>query len=84
MPTFYTDDLDIEPSDYIDCCSRRDITELLHELKHRGYLNGNAQPAAEMHPIDEMWMEAIDKIAYNRVRLTNEEEELIKNIAARL
>ena len=84
MPTFYTDDLDIEPSDYIDNCSRRDITELIQELKDRGYLNGNTQPAAETHPVDEIWMEAVDKISYSRAQLTNEEESLIYKIASRL
>ncbi len=84
MPTFYAEDIDIYADDYVNACTFREIKELIKELRCKGYLNGNAQPVGEMHPIDEMWIEAIDKIAYNRVRLTTEEEELIKNIAARL
>lgn len=39
MADFYVDDLDISPSDFIDSCSKGEITELIEILKEGGYIN---------------------------------------------
>ena len=39
MADFYVDDLDISPSDFIDSCSKGEITELIEILKDGGYIN---------------------------------------------
>lgn len=85
MPRFYVDDLDIDVEEFVDECSSREISELVQYLREQGHLNDNNIPAEDMNVLDLEWAEVIDKISGNaRLRLTTEEEELIKKIANRL
>lgn len=85
MPTFYTGDLDIEVEEFVDDCNSWEIKQLLSYLREQGHLNDNNIPAEDMNALDQEWAEVIDKISGNaRLRLTTEEEELIRKIANRL
>ncbi len=84
MPVFQTQDLDINAEEFLDACSYREIKKLIELLRRDGHLNGNSLAATEMHPIDEMWMETVNKLAHNRLRLTNSDEEIINAIASKL
>jgi len=85
MPTFYTGDLDIDVEEFVDDCNSWEIKQLLSYLREQGHLNDNNIPAEDMNALDQEWAEVIDKISGNaRLRLTIEEEELIRKIANRL
>ena len=88
MADFYVDDLDISPSDFIDSCSKGEITELIEILKEGGYINYDDDDESfmstnETHQ-DYVYTKALVKLSKSRFRLTNEEEEIIKKIASRL
>lgn len=91
MPTFYIDDLDIEPSDYLQECSHTDIKELIDELVDRGYLPQGVRTTKkhdpnkkEYHPSEALYEEALNKLHGKYSNLTQEEEEMILKIANRL
>lgn len=81
MPTFYADDLDIDPSDFIDGCSRREIQELIDILVEDGYINQTAASSREDNLMDITYKEALDKLQGRRLYLTLKEEQFIINLA---
>jgi hypothetical protein len=87
MPEFYVEDLDIDPSEFVSACSKREIGELIDALAEDGYIVNpiNSVPAEDKNLLDEEWDEVMGKLAgRGRLRLTNEEEEIIRKIANRL
>jgi hypothetical protein len=87
MPTFYTEDIDIDPDEFVSSCNSREIEELIDALVEDGHITkpGNHIPENDKNLMDEEWDEVIGKISGRaRLRLTNEEEEIIKKIANRL
>lgn len=85
MPNFYVEDLDISPDEFVAACSDREINELVDILVDEGIIK---QETLTNNPnnniLDEIFNEALQKLAISRHRLTNEEEEIIKIIASRL
>jgi hypothetical protein len=76
--------VDIEPSEYIDNCSSREIEELVDILIEEGHLEGMPVTSDRHHNLlDEEWTKIIGKIMKSRLFLSNEEEMVIKNIANR-
>ena len=86
MPTFYAEDIDIDPDEFVSSCSRREIEELIDVLVEDGHIPKISDIAPiDKNLLDEEWDDVIGKIAgTGRLRLTNEEEEIIKKIANRL
>lgn len=92
MPTFYVDELDIEPQEYVETCSYSDIKELIGELVDAGHLPPSIKNMISkkdkkergFHPSEAIYEEAIDKLHGKYIRLTQEEEETIIKIANRL
>lgn len=84
MPDFYVDDLDISPSDFVDACSKREINELIEILIEDGYVDNQSILTSNRTYDDESYTKALVKLSESRLRLTNEEEEIIKQIASRL
>jgi hypothetical protein len=84
MPDFYVDDLDISPSDFVDACSNREINQLIEILIEDGYISKESFLNSEGTYDDTSYTEALVKLGDSRLRLTNEEEEIIKKIANRL
>ena len=84
MPDFYIDDLDISPGDFVDACSDREITQLIEILIEDGYISKESLLNSEGTYDDTSYTEALVKLSDSRLRLTNEEEEIIKKIANRL
>jgi hypothetical protein len=92
MPTFYVDEINIEPSEYVEICSRSEIKKLIDELIDSGHLppsvrnmvskNGKEKPG--FHPSEAIYEGAIDKLHGKYTNLTQEEEETIIKIANRL
>ena len=76
--------VDIEPSEYIENCSSREIEELVDILIEEGHLDGVPVTSDRHHNLlDEEWAKTIGKLNRSRLLLSNEEENLIKNIANR-
>lgn len=86
MPTFYAEDIDIDPDEFVSSCSSREIGELIDALVEDGHIPKISDIAPiDKNLLDEEWDSVIAKIAgTGRLRLTNEEEEIIKKIANRL
>ncbi len=83
MPEFETY-IDIDPDEFIDNCSEREIEELIESLVESGYLTKTATTKpSEKNVLDLEWDEIMDKLIRNRVMLSNEEEEMIRTIAKR-
>lgn len=84
MPTFYSDDIDIDPSDFVDKCSSSEIEELIDILIKDGYLKRTARPVSETEEdnlMDSTYKNAIEKLLDKRIYLTLEEEQFIINLA---
>jgi len=93
MPTFYVEDIDIEPYEYVSQCSYSDIKELIGELIDKGYLPPSIKNMISkkdkgekpgFHPSEAVYEEAIDKLHGKYAVLTQEEEEIILKITNRL
>jgi hypothetical protein len=73
--------LDVE--DMLDQCSTSDIQEIIKYLENHKYISKNSRGSYD-NPLDILFKEDIQKISFSRLRLTNDEEEIIKRIADRL
>ena len=72
-------EVDIDVDDFLESCSRREKEDLVKRLKE---LNLWEETASEnLSIMDLEWTETLTKLANARLRLTNEEEEIIKKIA---
>ena len=86
MPTFYSDDIDIDPSDFVDACDRQEIQELIDVLIEDGYIKQTARPVSEAREdnlMDLTYKNAIEKLLDKRIYLTLEEEQFIINLASK-
>ena len=84
MPIFYADEAHVDPIDFLDACSYKEILQLVAGLQKQGFLDGNSLDSSKMSPLDLIWMDSINKLAHNRYRLTNAEEEIINAITSKL
>lgn len=86
MPQFYKDveaEIDLSIDEFIELCSEKDINEFVETLKSTGrwfIINPSHRDSILEKEFDEMLI----KIYKNRLRLTTEEDELLKKIASRL
>jgi uncharacterized protein YdaT len=86
MTTFYSDDIDIDPSDFVDACDRQEIQELIDVLIEDGYIKQTARPISESREdnlMDLTYKNAIEKLLDKRIYLTLEEEQFIINLASK-
>jgi hypothetical protein len=84
MPDFSTY-VDIDPSEYVDNCSPKEITELVNILVEEGYLEGQPITSPNHHNIlDEEWVMIISKLMKSRLLLSGEDENTIIEISKRL
>lgn len=82
MPQFYTDvEVDLGVNDFIDECNDKEIKELVETLKKQGHINDLYDDSSI---IGKEFSDIINKIYKNRLRLTIEEDDLLKKIASRL
>lgn len=85
MPTFYTNDLDIEVDDFLDDCSSSEIQEVIQWLKDSDYLPQNvATSEAEQSFQDAEFDGALMNLVGKRFKLTTEQEELIINLSKQI
>ena len=91
MPSFYVDDIDIEPHEYVSICRKTEIKELISELIDAGHLPQSVRVLLTrdenqkgFHASEDIFENALDKLHGNYHRMTSEEEETILKIANRL
>lgn len=76
--------VDIEPKEFVENCSSREIKELVDILIEEGHLDGEPVTSERHHNIlDEEWVKIVGKLMRSRLLLSNDEEMTIKNIANR-
>jgi hypothetical protein len=89
MPTFYQDveaEVDIDVEEFVDSCSGREIEKLIRYLVEDGSLPKTLTTYTQTQNLslnDTLWYETIEKIRSNRLTLTDEEIDIIENIAKR-
>jgi len=81
MPDFSTY-IDIDPYEYVEECSRRELEELIGILK-QGDLWEETK-TDNMNILDMEWNEIVKKLSNSRLQLSTEDEEIIKQIANKL
>lgn len=83
MPYFSTE-IDIDVDDFLSECSNSEIKELIQSLQEDGYiLKESILEGDNMNLLDEEWLTVTNKLNTLRLRLSPEEEELIKEIVNR-
>jgi len=85
MPRFYQEveaEVDVEIDDFLSSCSSRDINELIEALIEDGYLKADCQTnsTGKKTYLEEEWDQISNKINEIRLRISPEDEELIRNI----
>lgn len=78
MAYFWTE-VDIDVEDFLESCSRKEKEELIKILKE-GDLWENTV-SSNLSVLEQEWNDVLTKLAKSRLRLSNEDEELIKKIA---
>lgn len=85
MPTFYSEDLDIEVDEFLDDCSSSEIQEVIQWLKDSDYLPDNVEtPESEQSFQDKEFDEALMNLVGNRFKLSVDDEQTIMRIANKI
>jgi hypothetical protein len=85
MPSFTPDDVDVDVDDFMYQCNNREIKEVIEYLIEEGHIEpqqvvgSNTSTSLLEYEFNEM----LQKIQENRLRLTFEEDALLKKIADR-
>lgn len=80
MPYIYTEvEVDIDVDDFLDSCSRREKEQLVKNLKEGDLWEDTKSDKLSLMELE--WNETLTKLSNARLRLTNEEEAIIKKIA---
>lgn len=84
MPTFYPEDLDIEVNEFLESCRPGELKEVIEYLEEMGWLKKHGYiPSGRTSVNEQMFNESLSKIKNNWLSLSNEEEDIILNIAKR-
>ena len=78
MPYF---EMDISPSDYLDCCHKSEIDELIKQLKIKGHLSDDTK---KFTLNEREHYDASIKISKSYHKLSNEDCDIIKKISYKL
>jgi hypothetical protein len=83
MPYFDTE-IEVDVDDFLSSCSQSEIKELIESLQEDGWLVKEKVTKEEsMSVMDEEWLTVIQKLHTLRLRLSVEEEQMIKDIVNR-
>ena len=83
MPEFSIDDLDIEPYEFLDACSTREIKEKIEWLINNNHISKSTVGSVGNNASnvnDIMFQENLDAISKSKLLLSIEEEEVINKI----
>ena len=78
MAYIYTK-VDIDVDDFLDSCSRKEKEQLVNKLKEGDLWEDIKSDKLSLMELE--WNETLTKLSNARLRLTNEEEAIIKKIA---
>ena len=88
MPDFTPDDIDIDPSEFVDACSSRERQELIDYLVQCGYISEDQKNietpnygVRNPNINDESFWDSLNYLKKCRDLLSIEEENLINNLA---
>lgn len=87
MPYFVPEDLEVEPWEYVNSCSKSEIKELIEALTDEGHLlkySSMTTTTSQVSLNEQMFREALDKISEKYLNLSSEQEEYIINLAKQL
>ncbi len=83
MPEFSTE-IDITIDDFLYECSNDEIKELIEALQEDGHIRKDSIIEEDgLNILDEEWLTVTNKLITLRLRLSPEEEQLIKEIVNR-
>ena len=74
-------EVDIDVDEFVDCCSDREIKQMVKILRKEGYLSPDEGVPGEDNLLDIEYKNALDKLYNRRIYLTLEEEQFIKQLA---
>lgn len=86
MPEF-TAEVDIDPSEFVDSCSKRELTRLVEILEEDGYIEPSQSSKSKSNGVrkpninDLTFWNSLDHLAKCRDLLSIEEENFINNLA---
>jgi len=83
MPTFVSEEIYIEPGEFVDACSSREIKSLIDCLIEDGHIGSSESihtNNTNYNFLDEIWYEYCQKLMSLRLRMSNEDEDIIKRI----
>lgn len=85
MPTFYVDEIDISPSEFVNACSARERQELINFLSKNGYIdiNDSSPSSRRISAPESIFEDSLNAIHGNWNMLSSVEEEIIMKIASR-
>ena len=84
MPEFESY-VDVDPSDFVSACSKKEIKELIECLVEDGHITSNDVITEDSdNLLDTLWKESIHKLLNSRLQLTEEEETIILKITNKL
>ena len=82
MPSFYVDELDIDVGEFLDACSKREIKTLIEYLVEEGHIGKETVlPIKNRNHFDDEWDEIINNLRGKRLVMSDEDEELLKQIS---
>lgn len=88
MPEFITE-VDIDPSEFVDSCSKRERDRLIEILIEDGYIEPDQDTKNKNNGVrnpnmnDQIFWDSLDKLAKCRDLLSIHEENYINNLAAK-
>jgi hypothetical protein len=85
MPTFRSDDIDIDVYDFLDECDKNEIKEVIAYLVEKGHLSEEAitSDQSRLCSSEYEYIKAIDKLRNKWTLLAPQEEEQILIISKR-
>ena len=88
MPTFYTEELDIDADEFLSACKDHDKEEIIDILIEEQYLKkdcrlNNQSKQYNYSIVEAQFEESLSKLSGKWNMLTSEEEQLIIKLASR-
>jgi ribosomal protein S8 len=86
MPEF-TSEVDIDPSEFIESCSKKEIDRLVEILVEDGYIQSDQETKSTNNGVrrpninDQTFWESLERLAKCRHLLSIEEENFINNLS---
>lgn len=85
MPSFYSENIDIEVNEFLSACNKRELQELIEALYDDGHLEKAGYKTVHTKKrvtLDrEEYINAIDKLHDSYYSVSQEDVDLIKSIA---